>query len=101
MKKNYPSRRRIFLPFLLAVLLVSAVSFPIVSGLTEQGAKSETLSALTALLAPALSATKTAALDASAGGDLNGNGAVNPGDRLTYTVTINNTGADAATGVDC
>jgi uncharacterized repeat protein (TIGR01451 family) len=52
------------------------------------------------LLPPSLSATKTGILDTTAGGDLNGNGIINPGDRLTYTVTINNNGADAATGVN-
>lgn len=51
-------------------------------------------------LAPALTATKTAALDTSAGGDLNGNGLINPGDRLTYTITIPNAGPDAALGVN-
>ncbi len=36
------------------------------------------------MVAPTLSATKTAALDTTARGDLNGNGLVNPGDRLTH-----------------
>ncbi len=49
-----------------------------------------------AVVAPSLSATKTAAIlmDANSNG-----GVVNPGDSLRYTVTINNKGADPATGV--
>ncbi|MEJ7861051.1 MAG: carboxypeptidase regulatory-like domain-containing protein [Pyrinomonadaceae bacterium] len=53
-----------------------------------------------ALLAPALSAAKTGALDTTAGGDVNGNSVINPGDRLKYSVVINNNGADAATNVN-
>jgi uncharacterized repeat protein (TIGR01451 family) len=43
---------------------------------------------------PMVMATKSATLSA----DVNGNGVVNPGDTLTYAVTISNTGTDA-TGV--
>ncbi|MBS1796884.1 MAG: cadherin-like domain-containing protein, partial [Acidobacteria bacterium] len=45
-----------------------------------------------ALFVPAVTATKTAALQT----DANGNGAVNPGDTLRYTVTVTNGGTDAA-----
>jgi uncharacterized repeat protein (TIGR01451 family) len=48
-----------------------------------------------AALAPNLSATKSAALQT----DANGNGVVNPGDTLRYTVQVQNTGADAATNL--
>jgi uncharacterized repeat protein (TIGR01451 family) len=54
------------------------------------------------LLAPSLTATKTAILDATnapSAGDLNGNGLVNPGDRMLYTITIPNAGADPALNV--
>src|SRR4051812_38520064 len=54
-----------------------------------------------AVLPPTISATKSAVLDTTAGGDLNGNSVINPGDRLTYTVQINNIGtAPDATGVN-
>jgi uncharacterized repeat protein (TIGR01451 family) len=49
-----------------------------------------------ASLSPNLSATKTGALDTTAGGDVNGNGLVNPGDRLNYSITVSNTGTDAS-----
>lgn len=47
------------------------------------------------VLVPIITATKTGALQT----DANGNGVVNPGDALRYTVTLNNTGPDPATGV--
>jgi len=49
----------------------------------------------TMVMVPNLSATKSAATLT----DVNGNGVINPGDSLRYTVTINNTGPDPATGV--
>ncbi|MBS1794783.1 MAG: cadherin-like domain-containing protein, partial [Acidobacteria bacterium] len=45
-----------------------------------------------ALFVPAVTATKTAGLQT----DANGNGTVNPGDTLRYTVTVTNGGTDAA-----
>ncbi len=48
-----------------------------------------------ALFAPVISAVKSAAL----GTDLNGNGFVNPGDTLVYSVVVGNTGGDAALNV--
>lgn len=43
---------------------------------------------------PVISATKNAAL--AAGGDVNSNGFVNPGDTLLYSVVVSNTGSDAS-----
>ena len=44
-----------------------------------------------AAVAPAITVNKTAAL----ANDANGNGFVNPGDKLAYSVTVNNNGSDA------
>ncbi len=46
-----------------------------------------------AFFAPAVTAIKSATL--AAGGDVNGNTFINPGDTLTYSVTISNSGMDA------
>jgi uncharacterized repeat protein (TIGR01451 family) len=50
-----------------------------------------------AFFAPLVGAVKSAAL--APGGDVNGNGSVNPGDTLAYSVVLSNTGADAALNV--
>ncbi len=42
---------------------------------------------------PMVTVNKTAAL--APGGDVNGNGHVNPGDKLAYSVTVSNTGNEA------
>ncbi len=47
-----------------------------------------------AFFVPNINAVKSAVL--AVGGDVNGNGFVNPGDKLTYTVVVNNTGTDAS-----
>ncbi|MGH9947020.1 MAG: beta strand repeat-containing protein [Pyrinomonadaceae bacterium] len=47
-----------------------------------------------AALVPSIAATKTAVF--AAGGDVNGNGFVNPGDTIKYTITISNSGTDAS-----
>jgi uncharacterized repeat protein (TIGR01451 family) len=47
-----------------------------------------------AVVQPALVAQKSSALT----GDVNGDGVINPGDTLTYTVTMNNTGTGSAVG---
>lgn len=49
-----------------------------------------------AVAVPSISINKTGALDQSAGGDLNGNGVINPGDRINYSITVSNSGTDAA-----
>lgn len=48
-------------------------------------------------VAPAVTATKTVGF--AAGGDADSDGKADPGDTLQYSVTIQNTGADPATGV--
>jgi hypothetical protein len=53
------------------------------------------LSVLPSLLLPGITATKKDALT----GDVNSNGIANPGDTLTYTVKITNSGSTDATGV--
>jgi len=58
-------------------------------------AREDSKTASPSLLAPNLSATKNAALQ----GDQNGNGVVNPGDVLRYTIQVQNTGADPATNL--
>jgi trimeric autotransporter adhesin len=85
--------RSVFIAGFLILLFMFVFGYPNNSGLTESNKRSSAL-------APNLSATKTGVLDSTAGGDVNGNGFINPGDRLTYTVTINNSGADPATGVN-
>jgi large repetitive protein len=51
-------------------------------------------------LAPNVTANKIATLlPTGPNGDVNGNGFVNPGDTLLYTVTLTNNGTDPATGV--
>jgi uncharacterized repeat protein (TIGR01451 family) len=83
------------------LLTIVTVSILLLSTFFLRGDNALTKSKENALLAPNLSATKIGALDTSAGGDVNGNSIVNPGDRLTYTVTVNNAaGADPATGVN-
>lgn len=90
--------RFVFVP--VRLLTIVAFSAIILLAFSFRGDNALTKIKENVMVAPNLSATKTSALDSSAGGDLNGNGVVNPGDRLTYTVTINNTGADPATGVN-
>jgi large repetitive protein len=59
------------------------------------GAADPTVTSVTA--APRLVAEKTAA--SAAGGDLDGDGALSPGDRIAYTVVLRNLGNAPATGV--
>lgn len=92
--KNYRRKRTIIAAFSFLAFLLFALFYRSDNVLTKIN---------NALLAPSLSVTKTGALDTSAGGDLNNNGIVNPGDRLNYTITIQNSGSnpatDTATGV--
>jgi len=87
--------RLFFIKPSLLLLIIAVAGFIFGSSFFTKRATGET-----SAFAPNLSATKAAALDTSAGGDLNGNGIVNPGDRLTYTVTIQNNGDQPATGVN-
>ena len=89
MKTLRPNRFAFIMPAVFALSLFT-LFYCGDSALTKSGAAG----------APSISAAKTGVLDTSAGSDLNGNGLVNPGDRLTYTVTIPNAGPDAATGVN-
>ena len=89
MRRNFPSNL-----FLTALIVVSVVFL----SLTYRNDMVFTKSGSAAFV-PALSAAKTGILDTSAGGDANGNGVINPGDRLKYSVVINNAGTDA-TGVN-
>lgn len=83
------TRRRLVLTFVfLGVAVFAGVNFD-----ASRAAKSKTKPSA---LVPSVSATMTAAPTT----DVGGNGAfVNPGDTVRYTATINNTGADPATGV--
>ncbi len=85
--KNYHRKR-------FAISMLSVIALSLLMLFYRGGTASTKVNNL--LVAPSLSATKTAALDATAGGDLNGNGVVNPGDRIKYQVVINNSGTDAA-----
>jgi uncharacterized repeat protein (TIGR01451 family) len=49
-----------------------------------------------AILPPSINATKAISFPAGAGGDVNGDGNADPGDTITYTVTINNAAAPGA-----
>lgn len=92
-QNRLPSIKRLKIVFIIVGFFILSASLPIVSGLMKHSP------AGTALLVPNLSATKTAALDSTntpTAGDLNGNGLINPGDRLTYAITIPNSGPDAA-----
>jgi uncharacterized repeat protein (TIGR01451 family) len=75
--------------------LLCAIAFAAAHHLRISDARSGAVrSGSSALLAP-LTAAKTGALDTTAGGDLSGNNFINPGDRITYTVTVSNGGTAA------
>ena len=60
--------------------------------------KAASLATTAVFFAPSITAAKSAAL--AAGGDVNSNGSINPGDTLTYSVTVSNgVGAMDATGL--
>src|SRR4028118_1349784 len=86
MKTRFPNSR--FLLTIVSVLLLSVFT------LFHQSDSASSKSGNAALV-PAITVTKTGVLDTSAGGDSNGNGVVNPGDRINYTITVSNAGTDA------
>ena len=95
MKNNrLPIKFRTVLLLSCVTFFAFSVVFPAISGLMRQREKSVEPGA--ALLAPALSATKTDSLAT----DANGNGFANPGDALKYTITVGNGGADPATNAN-
>ncbi|MFN8558945.1 MAG: Ig-like domain-containing protein [Dehalococcoidia bacterium] len=101
--RTTPSRpRRAHAAFARLVIagIALALGLPLLGGstlgqaATGRPAVAGAVSAPPALLAPTITAVKSAAL--APGGDLNTNGVVNPGDTLRYTVTLTNTAAPGA-----
>jgi len=83
----YSTKVRFVASFSLLLVILSFVIFSSDRALTKDDVSTHNAAALV----PTITAVKTATLST----DANGNGVVNPGDVLTYTVTVNNTGTDA------
>ncbi len=89
-----PKRLIVVSAFILCIVIAAAARFGIVS---EANTAESIVDPMGMFFVPNITATKTAAL--AVGGDVNGNGFINPGDTLAYSVTVNNLGTDA-TGVN-
>lgn len=89
--QNENMKNRIKINYLLAAIFVTVVVAVI---FTLRGETALTKNSESAT-APSLTAAKSAVLQT----DTNGNGVVNPGDTLRYTITVQNTGADPATNL--
>ncbi len=89
MRSNTTNKRLLAASFALSAFLIFLIALPEIRSFASR--------TKIPILVPAITASKSVAF--APGGDVDGDGKADPGDKLQYSVTINNTGPDPATGV--